>query len=60
MRTEQLSLLEWPLPPGAARAWGALDAEQRARLVSMLARLMARTVVDERDPAADEEKKSHG
>jgi len=26
----------------------------------MLARLMARTVVDERDPAADEEKKSHG
>jgi hypothetical protein len=47
--------LETPLPTGAAPAWDALDAEQRARVVSMLARLIARAAVE---PAgtADEEK----
>lgn len=52
---EQLSLLETLLPAGTASAWDALDAEQRARIVLMLARLIARAAVE---PAgtADEEK----
>ena len=55
---EQLSLLETPPPPGAGPAWDALDAEQRERVVSTLACLIARATVAARKPvgAADGEK----
>lgn len=55
---EQLSLLEAPQPAGAAPAWDVLDAEQRALVVSTLARLMARAV--QRDPGVADEEKCHG
>lgn len=43
--TEQLSLLETPAH-GAGPVWSTLDDDQRALVVSMLARLMARAVTD--------------
>ncbi len=54
---EQLSLLETPLPEGAAPAWDGLDAGQRARVVWMLARLIAKVALPGSEPAeaADEE-----
>ena len=54
--TEQLSLLETPPPVGTAAVWSALDAEQRALVVSVLVRLMAKAVVLDGEPnAADPE-----
>ena len=54
--TEQLSLLETPPPIGTARVWSALDAEQRALVVSVLVRLMAKAVAHHAKPdAADPE-----
>jgi hypothetical protein len=53
---EQLSLLEPPAPAGAAPVWSALDTEQRALVVSMLVRLIAKVVVALGEPVADEER----
>ena len=53
---EQLSLLEVPPPTGAATVWNALGTEQRALVVSMLVRLIAKVVVALGEPVADEER----
>ena len=55
---EQLSLLDRHLPAGTAPVWDALDAEQRALVVSTLARLMAKAALAQREPqgTADKEK----
>jgi len=54
--TEQLRLLETPPPVGTAAVWSALDAEQRAFVVSVLDRLMAKAVAHGGKPdAADPE-----
>ena len=53
---EQLSLLEAPPPTGAAPVWNTLDTEQRALVLSMLVRLIAKVVVALGEPAADEER----
>ncbi len=42
---QQLSLLEVPPPDGAAPVWSTLEEEQRAVIVTRLARLMAKTLV---------------
>ena len=41
---EQLSLLELAEPKNPTPVWDLLDEEQRAEIVAMLARLMARAV----------------
>jgi hypothetical protein len=41
---QQLSFLEIPPPGDAAPVWTMLDEEQRATLVTKLARLMANTI----------------
>lgn len=47
---QQLSFLEAPVPDGAAPVWNALDDEQRAKVIAMLAQLIAKTLVEpERD-----------
>jgi len=43
---QQLSFLEAPVPTGAAPVWGVLDEEQRAKVIAMLARLIAKTVAE--------------
>lgn len=48
--TEQLSLLETSPPVGTAPVWSALDAEQRALVVSVLVRLMAKAVAHDGQP----------
>ena len=42
---QQLCFLEVPPPGEAAPVWSTLDEEQRAAVVTRLARLMAKTVV---------------
>jgi hypothetical protein len=49
---QQLSFLEAPVPVGAAPVWNALDEEQRAKVIAMLARLIAKTIVE---PEQDDE-----
>jgi hypothetical protein len=56
---EQLSLLEAPMPAGAAPVWDALDTEQRALVVSMLVRLIARAVGATDRTAPTDGEKSH-
>jgi hypothetical protein len=47
---QQLSFLEPPVPDGVAPVWNALDDEQRAKAIAMLAQLIAKTVAEpERD-----------
>ena len=47
---QQLSFLESPVPDGVAPVWNALDDEQRAKAIAMLAQLIAKTVAEpERD-----------
>ena len=41
---EQLSFLTEPEPKDAPAVWQTLDEEQRAAIVAMVARLMAKTV----------------
>ena len=55
----QMSFLETPSIPGAAPVWGSLDAEQRAEVVTALARLLAKVTAptDDRKPPTDTEKK---
>lgn len=43
---QQLSFLESPIPTGAAPVWDALDDEQRAKVIAMLARLIAKTIAE--------------
>ena len=50
--TQQLSLLETPPPVGTAAVWSALDAEQRALVMSVLVRLMAKAVALDGEPSA--------
>jgi hypothetical protein len=57
--TWQLSLLELPTPSGAAPVWDALVAEERAAVVSVLVRLMAKQVAHDSEPgSAPEQEKS--
>jgi hypothetical protein len=49
---QQLSLLETPLPPGTPSVWNALDDEQRTKIVTMLAQLIAKTIAE---PEHDDE-----
>jgi hypothetical protein len=47
---QQLSFRDPPVPDGAAPAWGALDEEQRAKVISMLVQLIAKMLAEpERD-----------
>ena len=55
--TEQLSLLETP-GQGAAAVWSTLNAEQRALVVSTLARLMAKAVAELCAPVAAAKRES--
>ena len=41
---QQLSFLDPPVPDGAAPVWNALDEEQRAKTITMLARLIAKAI----------------
>ena len=41
---QQLSFLEAPVPEGAAPVWNVLDDEQRAKAITMLARLIAKAI----------------
>ncbi len=43
---QQLSFLEARVPVGAAPVWNVLDEEQRAKVIAMLARLIAKTIVE--------------
>lgn len=43
---QQLSFLEPPVPTGAAPVWEALDDEQRAKVITMLAQLIAKTIAE--------------
>jgi hypothetical protein len=43
---QQLSFLEAPVPEGAAPVWNVLDDEQRAKAITMLARLIAKTIAE--------------
>lgn len=44
---QQLSFLEAPVPEGAAPVWNVLDDEQRAKAITMLARLIAKTIAEQ-------------
>ena len=48
----QLSFLETAPPPGVAPVWTALDDEQRAMIVAVLARLIAKVGAPRDEPAA--------
>jgi len=56
--TWQLSLLEPEAPSGAAPVWDALNAEQRAVVVSLLVRLMAKQVGQHGEPAGGAEQEN--
>jgi len=43
---QQLSFLEAPMPEGVAPVWSALDNEQRAKVITMLAQLIAKTIAE--------------
>ena len=43
---QQLSFLEAPIPKGVAPVWNALDDEQRAKAITMLAQLIAKTIAE--------------
>ncbi len=43
---QQLSFLEAPIPEGAAPVWNVLDDEQRAKAITLLARLIAKTIAE--------------
>ena len=51
---EQLSFLEVPPPGDAASVWSMLDEEQRATVVTKLARLMAKTIAPTPGEHSDE------
>jgi hypothetical protein len=51
---QQLSFLEVPPPGQAVPVWTTLDEEQRAVVVTKLARLMAKTVVPTSGEHSDE------
>ncbi len=41
---QQLSFLEAPVSDGAVPVWNVLDDEQRAKVIAMLAQLIAKTI----------------
>ena len=41
---QQLSFLDPPVPNSAAPVWNVLDEEQQAKAITMLARLIAKTI----------------
>jgi hypothetical protein len=43
---QQLSFLEEPIPEGVAPVWNVLDDEQRAKAITMLAQLIAKTIAE--------------
>jgi hypothetical protein len=47
---QQLSFLETPPPNEAVPVWNALDEEQRAKILAMLARLIAKTISEPEQP----------
>lgn len=51
---QQLSLFELPPPSEAAPVWETLDKEQRALIVTRLARLMAKTLAPTLGEQSDE------
>jgi hypothetical protein len=51
---QQLSFLEIPPPDDAAPAWTMLDEEQRAAVVTKLARLMAKAIAPTPGEHSDE------
>ena len=47
---QQLSFLEAPVPDGVVPVWNVLDDEQRAKVIAVLAQLIAKTIIEpERD-----------
>lgn len=56
--SDQMSLLDPPLPGGSAPAWVALDDEQRAAVVSTLARLIAKVAVAPNEPYTTDSQES--
>lgn len=52
---EQLRLLALTEPDGATPVWNRLEDEQRAEIVAMLARLMARAVARTAEEEHDDE-----
>ena len=58
---EQMSFLETPASHGAAPVWAALDEAQRAAVVAVLARLIAKVAVAASAAAgADDQEKQDG
>jgi hypothetical protein len=53
---QQLSFLEDPPPAGVAPVWGALSEEQRSEAVRLLARLIAKAVVDQEEDHQPEDR----
>ena len=49
MQPQQMILLEDPPPAGAAPVWNTLDEEQRAEIVTRLARLIAQALAQLED-----------
>ncbi|HXR18788.1 MAG TPA: hypothetical protein VN757_02520 [Steroidobacteraceae bacterium] len=43
---QQLSFLEAPVAIGVVPLWNALDDEQRAKAIAMLAQLIAKTIAE--------------
>lgn len=43
---QQLSFLEAPVPDGTVPVWNVLDDEQRAKVITMLAQLIAKTIAE--------------
>jgi sensor c-di-GMP phosphodiesterase-like protein len=43
---QQLSFFEVPAPDGVVPVWTALDNEQRAKVIAMLAQLIAKTIAE--------------
>jgi hypothetical protein len=49
MQPQQMILLEDPPPPGVVPIWNTLDEEQRAEIVTRLARLIAKALAQLED-----------
>lgn len=56
---QQLSFFDPPPQPDTVLVWDALDAEQRARLLRRLARLIAQTLTPPGDPRNERTEQDH-